>query len=172
LNKEFFLIAEITSVSGLDGFLALKSYLDYPEKIINAKLVYVDVFGDKRKFYLSDIKGNSDKLLVKFKNFTNCEDVAFLTGKKIYTDKANYKLVTDNMYSIRDLAGSKVFSGKRFVGILEEVIKLKANDVIVVKNNNKEVLLPFIYDYVTKVDFKKKEVYLIDTEMFYDTDAY
>jgi ribosomal 30S subunit maturation factor RimM len=53
--SEYFLIGEIKSVINRNGFVSIKSYSDFPDKILKLKEVFVDIFGDKRQFIIENI---------------------------------------------------------------------------------------------------------------------
>jgi len=64
-----------------------------------------------------------------------------------------------------------VYKGK-VIGYISDVLCLKANDVLTIRNNDgKEYMIPFVSDFVKEVDLKKKEVILTDRDLeFYDED--
>ncbi|MCK5533674.1 16S rRNA processing protein RimM [bacterium] len=70
----------------------------------------------------------------------------------------NNKLGKDFFY-IEDLMGLSVFSEDRNkLGIITRVWKTAANDVYVVKNDEREVLIPAIKKVVKKIDLDKREM--------------
>jgi 16S rRNA processing protein RimM len=66
---------------------------------------------------------------------------------------------TDDEWYVADLVGLAVESDTgEALGVLEEVLKLPANDVFVVRGARGEILLPVIDEVVRSVDLRQKKV--------------
>ena len=60
------------------------------------------------------------------------------------------------------MIGCDVFEKNNIkVGIVQDVLNLPANDVLVVKKENKELLIPLIDDVVKFIDINKKIIKVI-----------
>lgn len=167
--KEYFLIAKIVAPLGLDGFVKLKSYSDFPERFAELNKVYIDVFGDKRKFIVEDFLHDKAGYSIKFKNFDSSTEVSFLNGCDIYIEKNDLTDLDDDEFYIHDLIGCEVFEKQRYIGKIKDVMSLVSNDVFeVVTENGKELLIPFIDDYFDKYDNKKKVLFIKNFENMFD----
>lgn len=63
----------------------------------------------------------------------------------------------ENEYFIKDLVGIKVYTEEgSFLGTLVEVLKTGANDVYVIKTEEREILIPAIKEVVKKIDIDNK----------------
>ena len=63
-----------------------------------------------------------------------------------------------------DLIGlDTIYEGNIF-GKVVDIMKTKANDILVVKNNGKEVLVPLVDVYIENVDLDKKNIVLKNLE--------
>ena len=155
--KEFFLISEIKAVRKSDGFVSLKSYTDEAERFYNLEEVYIDVYGEKRLFYIDAVKVAGNDIFVKFQNFESDYDVEFLVGKKMYVDSESLVELPEDTYFVHDLIGSRVIRGYEEFGSLREVLNLSCHDVYVIdKPDGKEILIPAVKDFVLGFDEKEK----------------
>lgn len=60
---------------------------------------------------------------------------------------------------VQDLVGLPVVTEEgKALGVVEEVLKLPANDVFVVRGDGREILLPLIDDVVREVDLEAKRI--------------
>lgn len=184
--SEYYLIAEIKSLCGDDGFVSLMSYSDRPGRLRELKKVFIDIFGEKREFIpesFREVKSAasgrnaggrkaSDGLCVKFKNFNSSEDAQILLGRSVYVAAENLDELSDDTYFVHDLIGSEVRrNGARF-GIIKDVLILPANDVYVIEDiSGEEVLLPAIRDYVESFDAVGKILTLKPGDQIYDENA-
>ena len=65
----------------------------------------------------------------------------------------------DEIFYVDDLLGLNVFSEeKKSLGVITRVWKTTANDVYVVKNNEKEMLVPALKKVVKKIDLDNREM--------------
>ncbi len=163
--KDLFLVAVITKPVGNDGYFAIKSYSDFDDTFVEGRAIFIDIWGDYRKFYIVAVSEKKGNILLKLKNFNSEEDVLFLSNKEIFIDSATRRKLDEDEFFIHDLIGMKVYRINEFFGELTDVLTLSSNDVLVVKRTDgKEALIPFIKDYVFEVDLENRKVIVSDKE--------
>ena len=168
---EYVLIAKIEQLYGKDGFVKLKLFSDFPDRFLNLKKVYIDFWGDKKRFYVEDVNDLKGKIIIKFKKFDSPRDSQVLIEREIYVDEKDAVSLPDNHYFVHDLIGSEVVVEKERIGTISEVIKGKANDVLVVLTDDKnEKLIPFVLNFIEKFDASKKRLILNISKDFLEDD--
>lgn len=168
---EYILIARIEQLYGKDGFVKLKLFSDFPDRFLNLKKVYIDFWGDKKRFYVEDVNDLKGKIIIKFKKFDSPRDSQVLVDREIYVDEKDAVSLPDNHYFVHDLIGSEVVVEKERIGTISEVIKGKANDVLVVLTDDKnEKLIPFVLNFIEKFDAAKKRLILNISKDFLEDD--
>jgi 16S rRNA processing protein RimM len=82
-----------------------------------------------------------------------------LKGKNVFADARDLPPPAANEFYYRDVVGCEVFltDGRR-IGAIEEIIATGANDVFVVRDEGKEVLVPVIEDVVKEINVVAKRV--------------
>ncbi len=82
-----------------------------------------------------------------------------LKGKNVFADERDLPPPAENEFYYRDVVGCEVFltDGRR-IGSIEEIIATGANDVFVVRDEDKEVLVPVIADVVKEIDVAARRV--------------
>jgi len=164
---DYFLIARVDQLYGKDGFVRLKSYSDFPERYLNLKKVYIDFWGDKKIFYVEDVKDVKGKIIIKFKRFDSPRDSQVLIDRDVYVVEKDAVSLPENHFFMHDLIGSKVFAGKELIGTITDIIKAKANDVLVILTDDKrEKLIPFVLNFIEKFDADRKKLVLNITKDF------
>ena len=69
------------------------------------------------------------------------------------------------------MIGSEVIAGNEKIGTITDIIKSKANDVLVIlTDDNEEKLMPFVLTYIEKFDAAKKKLILNVTKEFFEED--
>jgi len=168
---EYILIARIEQLYGKDGFVKLKLFSDFPDRFLNLKKAYIDFWGDKKTFFVEDVNDLKGKIIIKFKNFDSPRDSQVLIDREIYVDEKDAVTLPENHFFIHDLIGSEVIVEKERIGTISEVIKGKANDVLVVLTDDKnEKLIPFVLNFIEKFDAAKKRLILNISKDFLEDD--
>lgn len=168
---EYILIARIEQLYGKDGFVKLKLFSDFPDRFLNLKKVYIDFGGDKKRFYVEDVNDLKGKIIIKFKKFDSPRDSQVLIDREIYVDEKDAVSLPDNHFFVHDLIGSEVVVEKERIGTISEVIKGKANDVLVVLTDDEnEKLIPLVLNFIEKFDAAKKRLILNISKDFLEDD--
>jgi 16S rRNA processing protein RimM len=168
---EYILIARIEQTFGKDGFVRIQSFSDFPERFFNLNKVYIDFWGDKKTFYVEDVKDAKGKIVIKFKKFDSLRDSKVLIDREVYVLEKDAVSLPDNHFFVHDLIESEVFVKKERIGIVSDVIKGKGNDVLVIlTNEKKEILIPFVLNFIEKFEAAKKKLVLNISKEFLEED--
>jgi 16S rRNA processing protein RimM len=158
---DYILIARIVQAFGKDGFVRVQSFSDFPERFFGLKKVYIDFWGDKKTFYVEDVKDVKGKFVIKFKSFDSFRDSQILMDREVYVDEKDAVSLPENNFFIHDLIDSEVFVMKKRIGVVSDVIKAKGNEVLVIlTDEKKEILVPFVLNFIEKFDAAKKTLIL------------
>ena len=109
---------------------------------------------------IETVRYNNGTLLLKFKECADrtrvetLRDTLLLAEVDVTPDSSQ---VDD--YHVQQLIGLSVIdiTGKQ-VGILDDVLNLPGQDLLVIRHENKEILLPFVLDFVPVVDLEKRSI--------------
>ncbi len=88
-----------------------------------------------------------------------------MVGCLLFVDEKDAIRLPKGTFFIHDVVGLKVVDEEEnFVGIVKDVLKYPANDVYVIENEGKELLLPAVKEFVKKIDpaAKTMTVHLIE----------
>jgi len=167
---DLFLIAEVKSVYGTEGFVIIDSFSDFSDRFLKLESVFIEFFGSSKELVVENVKTINGKYAIKFKGFDSKSSADLLIGKKIYVNNESVVKLSDDTYFIHDLIGSQVYKGSEFLGSLEDVLIMPANDVYLIKDlKGKKILVPAIKDYIKSFDPKTKKLDLIpDCDLLYD----
>ena len=150
-------IAKISSLYGLHGAVKLTPLSRYFEDYINYKhFMMGSSRSDLEEIVLDEIMGFGKKRIFKFNGFNSVNDAKNIKGKIIYKKVSKDEKI--NLIS-EDILGWDIIDslGKK-VGTLINIMWLPNNDVYIIKNGDKEYLIPVIEEIIKKVDYDKKEI--------------
>ena len=155
---EKIVIGRFGKTHGINGWLRVISFTDPQENILELSPWLINKCGEFQVVCVEKSRiGNG--VFVKLKGLDNCDIARRYINLDISLDRSKLPLLPDNQYYLADLEGLKVLDnfGKE-IGIVDRVFETGANDVLVIKKGNKELLVPYIKDVITKVDLKSKTI--------------
>lgn len=168
---EYILIARIEQTFGRNGFVRIQSFSDFPDRFFSLKKVYIDFWGDKKTFYVEYVKDIKGKIILKFKKFDSPRDSQILIDREVYVDEKDAVSLPENHFFVHDLIDSEVIVKKERIGVVSDVIKGKGNDVLVISTDEKkEILVPFVLNFIEKFDAAKKKLILNISKDFLEED--
>ena len=149
------------SVFNTDGFVRVKSHSDFPERFFLLNKIYIDIFGERRLFFVEDVDRIEGNFILKLKNFDSDDDVEFLVGSTVFVNKNDVVQLEKNTHFIHDLIGCKVFFSTKFFGKVVDVLSLTSNDVYVIENEDGEqILIPVVSEFILDINIKEKVINL------------
>lgn len=150
-------IGRLTGIHGLRGGLRFRP--DYPESesIDAVERIFLadgDSPVDAREYRILEVAQiGRGTVRVMLEGITDANLAETLRGKNVFADERELPPPAENEFYFRDVIGCEVFltDGRR-IGIVEDIIVTGANDVFVVRDGDKEVLVPVIEDVVKEID--------------------
>ena len=168
--EEYYLIAKIKSTEGPDGYVSIISFSDFPERFWKLKSVFIEIYNQKKEFFVEHVDKIKEDFVLKFRNFNTDKEADFLIGKEVFVDERNVVKLPEDTFFIHDLIGSTVFRNNEFFGSLTDVLSLPANDVFVIKTKRgEEILIPATRQFIDRYDKDNKKLDLSPgNENYYD----
>ena len=158
---KYFEIGKIINTRGLKGEMKIFCFCCDDIK----KFDLVDkIFIDDEDFEIENVSYKKNFVYIKLVGVNNIDDAEKFRDKIIKIDDDLARKIFENEYRRENLYGIKVYEDNNFLGELTEIIKTGAHDVYVIKNENKEILIPAVSEFILDIDLENKimKVKLID----------
>lgn len=157
-KKDLVLIGKIVGAHGLKGTSKIQSYAESLEIFKSVTTLLVSSpDGNEKRYEIDWIKSHSRGALLALKEVTDREQARSLIGSELYINKADLPKLEVGTYYWFDLIGVNVYtSDGRYIGRLDSIIETGANDVYVVKDGDKEILVPALESVVKSIDIESK----------------
>ena len=151
--EKYLAIGKVLKPWGLKGAVRVYSYAESIESFHRISELLVQGKDGTTVLSLEEAKKHKKGVLLKFKGRDRIEDVEDLAGLTLYMDKKELPGLEGDEYYWHELIGMEVRtdSGKP-VGTLEKILETGNHDVYVVKQGERETLIPAIRDVIRKVD--------------------
>jgi len=141
-----------------------------PEDYNSLDAVFIDINDHLTPFFVESLKVKTKGFAsVKFEGVNDEVAAKDILRKDIYLpSKVLPELKGVNFYD-HEIVGFTVVDDKHGdIGIVDQVIDLKANPLLQVLKGEKEILIPLLKGLVTKVDRKKKKLHISAPEGLVD----
>lgn len=159
-------VAKIGAPKGLKGFLALHSFLA-EQKLLHSKArLYIQLASTRDKSWqpLEDfvLQGQGDRQQIQLNQIADRDEACQFTNALLGVERESLPHdQVEGEYYWTDLEGCEVINQQGEVfGIVDHLLETGANDVLVVKKDNQEILIPFVDQYVPHVDLSHKKIYV------------
>ena len=155
------LLGIVSRPKGLDGTIVIeKAPFDLPELVEHCK-IYIG-FSDKftKEFTLVSWRQNKRTASIKLLELTEPEQIEEFREKGLFADESSFIYDEEVINYGGELFDFNVVDGdtKTILGKVTDYLTMPANDIIAFDYNGKEVLIPYVPEFVTKINKKQKIV--------------
>ena len=159
-HPAFISIGYINKAHGIRGEIAVVSLTDHPTRFNKLNQVLIEYPDNSRQpFEITGARIGHGKIIIKFKGVEDRTAAEELIGCYIVIPRDECFELPEDTYYIFDLIGLEVVTTqKQHIGTIEDILELPANDVYVVKNGNREILIPAVKEIIKKVDIKNQRI--------------
>ncbi len=153
---EYVYLGKIVNTHGIKGEIRIISNFKYKEQAFKPNFtIYI---GDKKEKYLiTSYRPHKNYDMVTLAGINNINDVIKYKGYNVYINKADLTL-TNDMYFDEDLIGCLVYDNDQYIGEVIDLMETPANRILVIMNNDKQILIPQVDEFIKKVDINNKKI--------------
>ena len=151
MKKEFLEAGKIVTTHGIRGEVKIMPYTDSPELLAEFDRLFIGKNHDEVIIERSRVFKNT--VIAKIEGINTPEAAEKLRNKVLYMHRDDLEL-DDDTYFIQDLMGLEVRDADtgQVYGRIIDVMQTGANDVYVIKGEDREYLVPAIADVVVSTD--------------------
>ena len=153
-----FKIGQIVNTQGLKGEVKVYSYTDDINRFDELESFYLGK-DKENQFDVERVRYKGNMVIMKIKGIDSVESAEKLRNKFMYVSREESRELEEGEFFIADMIGIEVYTVENeFVGTLAEVLKYSANDVYVIKNEEKEYLIPAMVKFVPTIDMENRKM--------------
>jgi 16S rRNA processing protein RimM len=149
--KDLFAIAKITRAAGMKGEVRVKPLSRYFDDYIEERPLFIGFSENmSQKVVLEGKVGMGKGVRYRFREVKSRAEAEALIGQYLYAQVPE----DDKIHWISgELIGALVMTDTgHWVGELSEILWLPSNDVYVIRNGDREILIPVIPEVINRVD--------------------
>ena len=142
---KFINIGKIVNTHGIKGELRILSDFKYKDKVFKKDFKFY-IGKDKEELIVNSYRHHKIFDMVIFNDLNDINLVLKYKGKEVYINEEDLDL--DGEIYIDNLIGYKVVVGDKDIGVVTDVMHMKANDILRVN----DILIPYVKEFILKIE--------------------
>lgn len=153
---KYVLIGKIVNTHGLKGEVRILSDFKYKDRIFK-KGMKVYIGKDKVCEEINSYRYHKIFDMITMCGYNDINQILKYKGEYIFVNKEDVKL-EENEYLDEDIIGLNVYVDDKLLGRVKRIEKHSVNGILVIKNEEKNYLVPYNFDIILSIDLEKKEM--------------
>lgn len=142
---KFINIGKIVNTHGIKGELRILSDFKYKDKVFKKDFKFY-IGKDREELIVNSYRHHKIFDMVTFNDLNDINLVLKYKGKEVYINEDDLDL--DGEIYIDNLIGYKVVVGNKDIGVVTDVMHMKANDILRVN----DILIPYVKEFIIKIE--------------------
>lgn len=170
--QSFIAIARIARTRGNRGEVLADLYTDFPDRFVELKEVWLEFANGRRSSVdVEETWEHKGRIVLKFKGFDDISSAETLVGCWVQIPADQAKRLPEGTYFDHDLVGCSVEDvDGNSIGIVDDVLKVAESSLLVVKNLDREYLIPAVESICVRISIKEKKILIDPPEGLMDLD--
>lgn len=164
--EEWIAVGTVYRKHGIRGDVKVYPLTDSPQRFLDFhEVVIEDREGRRRSVRIDRVRFQKDRLILHFEGVDTPEDVEPLLQSTVLIHRSEAAPLPEGRYYYADIIGLSVYTEEgRYLGTVEGIMETGSNDVYVVREGTREVLVPAIAQVLRKVDLKNQKLIVHEME--------
>ena len=155
---KYVLIGKIVNTHGLKGEVRILSSFKYKDRVFKESMnIYIGK--DKINEVITSYRHHKIFDMITIKGYNDINQVLKYKGEYVFINKEDL-ILKENEYLDEDIIGLNVYVENRLLGRVGKIESHSVNEVLVVKNDQKNYLVPYNFDIILNIDLEKKEMHV------------
>lgn len=152
-------IGKIVNTHGIKGELRLLSKFPYKDKVFIPNMkIYINKETEEE---INTYRKHKNFDMITLKGYSNINEVLKYKGKVAYVNTEDIKLEQDK-YLDEEIIGLTVIYENTEKGTISNIERYDKTSLLVIKNEDKEYLIPYNDNVIEKIDINNKKIYIKD----------
>lgn len=156
---EYLSIGQIVNTQGIKGEVKVFPLTNDASRFDKLKEIFIESKDELVKYQVESSKHLKNTVILKLKGIDTMNDAEKLRELYIKVGRADAVRLPKDSFFICDIIESEVFDiHGELLGKLADVLQTGANDVYVVKDDKREILIPALKTVVKEIDLQNKKI--------------
>ena len=157
---DFLLIGRVAGAHGIKGALKIFSFAESPSVFDSGSLIHLrGNRGGEESYTVRWVKSHGKGVLLSLEGVDDRTQAESLIGAELFIEKKLLPELEEGTHYWFDIIGLSVYTkDTEYIGQITSIIPTGSNDVYVVQDEDKEILVPALESVVIDIDLKKKRM--------------
>ena len=155
---KYVLIGKIVNTHGLKGEVRILSSFKYKDRVFK-KGMKIYIGKNKTCEIINSYRYHKIFDMITMCGYDDINQILKYKGEYVFVSKDDIKLL-ENEYLDEDIIGLKVYVDDGFLGEVRRIEKHSINEILIVKNDEKNYLVPYNFDIILSIDLEKREMHV------------
>lgn len=150
-------LGKIVKPFGYKGQVLVNFNDKITDQIENSEFVFVEIQHEQIPFFIVEFHEHSAKsAILLLEDINDSDEASQLTGCSIYFEIKESEVFENNKKSV---IGFEVIDEEfGAIGIINDLLELPQQQILQIFQNDKEILIPFVKEFIIKTDFKNRKI--------------
>ena len=168
-ESDFVLIGLLRRAHGVRGEVSVEPLSDIVERFDALDYVLIKHGDRTREIGVESVRWKGRLALLKLGGIDDRDSAKALAGAMVGVRRRDVFPVPEGTFYVFDLVGCRVVGeAGREIGTVDDVLKAPANDVLVVRTDNGEALIPVVRSVIKSIDVETKVIVIEEMEGLLD----
>lgn len=159
-------IGKLVNTHGIKGEVRIISNFKYKDRVfIPGMKIYIG--RDKICEEINSYRHHKIFEMITIKGYNDINQVLKYKGEYVFVNKDDI-ILNDFEYLDEDIIGLKVFVDDKYMGIVKKIERYNTNNLLVVKGEVKDYLIPYNFDIIKSVNLEKREMNVVNILGLFD----
>ena len=162
-------MGKIIKPHGVKGSFKVFLYNRNTKNIDIGNKVWICIENEYYSYIIEYASLKASKPYIKISSYNSIEDLDRILNLEIFILREDLPKLDEDENYVFDFIGCKVYKeNKIYLGIAIDVLCHSKQNVLIVKKDQKEFLVPIVNDFIKFFDIKKKEIIINPIEGLFD----
>ncbi len=163
-------LGKIIKPHGVKGELKVFLYNDRSSTLKEGLYIWFKLDEKFVKYSVLNLRGVTKKSqILKIKEVDTFDKAMIISKKEFFVSRNDFEELDENSFYLNDLIGCDVFDEKnQSLGKILDVLNFPANDVLLISYEDKEIMVPFVEDFILLFDLDNRLVKLKNFKFFFE----
>ncbi|HWB64939.1 MAG TPA: ribosome maturation factor RimM [Chitinophagales bacterium] len=159
-GEEYIAVGKLGKPHSLSGAFRFKLLLQLKSQKKFPKSLFMFENGAYRPWFIAKVDLNEEGGIILFEEINSPEKAKNYTNKELYIKAKDAKTwFTEGGDDLPDLNGYiALHNGDEVIGVIKETVNTGGQLLLLVEDNGKDVMIPFVEDFIVEISKKKREV--------------
>ena len=159
---DYLLVGKFINTHGIKGEIRVISNFERKDLVFKKG---IKVYINNKEFTINSYRLHKNFDMLTFQEINDINDILIYKGSNVFVKRDS---IPSNINLKSDLINYEIVYNNKIIGKLCDFFNNSKYDLMVIKNDKKEYLVPYLDNFIEKIDKNLKQIFIINMEGLID----